>query len=99
MLLASSAVSGLVACVTSLPFDMIKTRLQNMKPDPATGQMPYRNVLDCGTKIAKAEGVLAFWRGFSAYAARTSPHAMIILVVLDKFTTAYGDFFGLPKAK
>lgn len=62
--LSASAISGFTASFTSLPFDMMKTRLQNMKPDPATGQMPYKNVLDCGMKIAQQEGVLTFWRGF-----------------------------------
>lgn len=95
--LMSSAVSGLCASFTSLPFDMMKTRLQNMKPDPTTGQMPYKNVLDCGFKIARQEGVLTFWRGFSAYYARTAPHAMIILIVLEQFNKAYSEFFGFTK--
>lgn len=62
--LSASAISGFTASFTSLPFDMMKTRLQNMKPDPATGLMPYKNVLDCGMKIVKQEGVMTFWRGF-----------------------------------
>ena len=95
--LMSSAVSGLTASFTSLPFDMMKTRLQNMKPDPTTGQMPYKNVLDCGFKIARNEGVFTFWRGFSAYYARTAPHAMIILIVLEQFNKAYSEFFGFNK--
>jgi solute carrier family 25 (mitochondrial oxoglutarate transporter), member 11 len=95
----ASAFSGLCASFTSLPFDMMKTRLQNMKPDPATGAMPYKNVLDCGAKIAAQEGVGTFWRGFSAYYARTAPHAMIILIVLEQFNRAYADFFGYGGAK
>ena len=77
--------------VTSLPFDMMKTRLQNMKPD-AAGVMPYRGVLDCAAKIVAQEGVLTFWRGLSAYYARTAPHAMIILVSLEKFNALYKEF-------
>jgi solute carrier family 25 oxoglutarate transporter 11 len=93
--LMASAVSGLTASLSSLPFDMLKTRLQNMKPDPATGLMPYRNVLDCGYKIATTEGVLTFWRGFSAYYARTAPHAMIILIVMEQFNAAWKKTFNL----
>jgi solute carrier family 25 (mitochondrial oxoglutarate transporter), member 11 len=92
--LLSSAVSGLTASLTSLPFDMMKTRLQNMKPDPTTGLMPYRNVLDCGFKIATQEGVLTFWRGFSAYYARTAPHAMIILIVMEQFNSWWKKTFN-----
>jgi solute carrier family 25 oxoglutarate transporter 11 len=85
----ASATAATSASLTSLPFDMIKTRIQNMKPDPATGAMPYGGVLDCGAKIARAEGVLAFWRGLSAYYARTAPHAMIVLVTMDALNTAW----------
>jgi solute carrier family 25 oxoglutarate transporter 11 len=90
--LYSSAVSGLACVITSLPFDMIKTRLQNMKPN-AEGVMPYRNVVDCARKIASQEGILAFWTGFGAYYGRTAPHAMIILVSLEQLTKAYNKAF------
>ncbi len=89
--LSSSALAASCAAVTSLPFDMMKTRLQNMKPD-AAGVMPYRGVLDCAAKIVAQEGVLTFWRGLSAYYARTAPHAMIILVSLEKFNALYKEF-------
>ena len=39
----------------SLPPDMVKTRLQNMQPDPKTGLNPYSGVLDCFAKIAREE--------------------------------------------
>ena len=69
--LSASAIAASCASLTSLPFDMMKTRLQNMKADPATGKMPYANVLDCGRQILAKEGVLAFWRGLSAYYVRS----------------------------
>ncbi len=97
--LASSAVAGLVCSLTSLPFDLMKTRLQNMKPDPATGAMPYRNVLDCGAKILKLEGPLAFWTGFGAYYGRTAPHAMIILVVLEQLNKTWTTTFNTGAGK
>lgn len=87
--LLASAVSGLTASVTSLPFDMIKTRLQNMKPDAATGKFPYAGVLDCGLKIARTEGVLTFWRGLETYIARTAPHAMLILILKRQLDDVY----------
>lgn len=54
-----------------------------MKPD-AGGVMPYKGVFDCATKILTQDGVFAFWRGLSAYYARTAPHAMIVLLTLEK---------------
>jgi len=92
--LMASATAGLACVVTSLPFDMIKTRLQNMKPD-AAGVLPYRNVLDCARKIAAQEGVLSFWSGFGAYYGRTAPHAMIILISMEQLNKAYKAAFDL----
>lgn len=92
--LASSAGAALACVVTSLPFDLIKTRLQNMKPD-AAGVMPYRGVLDCAGKVASLEGPLAFWTGFGAYYGRTAPHAMIILLSMEQIKGIYDTAFGL----
>lgn len=86
--LASSAGAALACVCTSLPFDLIKTRLQNMKPD-AAGVFPYRGVLDCAGKIAAVEGPLAFWTGFGAYYGRTAPHAMIILLSMEQINKLY----------
>jgi len=90
--LAASAISGLACVTTSLPFDLIKTRLQQMKPD-ASGALPYRGVMDCAGKVLRNEGVLAFWTGFGAYYGRTAPHAMIILITMEQFNTAYTRMF------
>jgi len=73
--LAASAISASCASLTSLPFDMIKTRLQNQKPD-ASGTLPYRGVLDCAGKILSSEGVFAFWKGLSAYYVSLLSHPL-----------------------
>lgn len=86
--LLSSAAAGFCCAFLSLPFDMVKSRLQSMEPD-AAGKMPYRGVVDCGSKILSAEGPLAFWRGFTAYYGRCAPHAMIILLSIEQITQWY----------
>jgi solute carrier family 25 oxoglutarate transporter 11 len=95
--LASAAGAGFACAWLSLPPDMVKTRLQNMQPDPKTGLMPYKGVVDCFTKIAREEGVLRFWAGFGAYYARCAPHAMIILMVREEVIKVYDGAFGLKK--
>lgn len=92
--LLASATAGFMCAFLSLPPDMIKTRLQSMKADPTTGQLPYRGVADCFGKILRNEGVFAFWRGFAAYYTRCAPHAMIILLTLEQFNLAYSSVFG-----
>lgn len=92
--LAASLVSAFACAFTSLPFDVMKTRLQNMKADPATGQMPYRGVLDCGAKILAQEGPLAFWKSYTTYVARTGPHAAIILLSMERINDIYRKAFN-----
>ena len=67
--LGSGAIAGFCCAFLSLPFDLVKSRLMSMKAN-AAGEMPYKGVLDCTTKILRTEGPLAFWKGFSAYYAR-----------------------------
>ena len=45
--LLASAISGFVCAFTTLPFDLIKCRMMNMRVDPATGAFPYKNLVDC----------------------------------------------------
>jgi len=87
--LSSAAAAGFACAWLSLPFDMMKTRLQNMQPDPKTGLMPYTGVGNCAYRIFTEEGAMRFWRGFGAYYGRCAPHAMIILLVREEVTTLY----------
>jgi len=93
--LGSAAIAGFCCAFLSLPFDMVKSRLQNMRADPTTGRMPYKGLTDCFVKITTQEGPLAFWKGFSAYYGRCAPHSMIILLTIEHVTSAYRDFFKL----
>lgn len=91
--LGASATAGFTAALFSLPFDLVKSRLMAQKPDPMTGEMPYKGVMDCATKIAKAEGPLGFFAGFTAYYGRCAPHAMIILMSIESITNFYRKTF------
>lgn len=92
---ASSAISsicaGVVSSVASLPFDMIKTRLQKQTPLPS-GAMPYRGFFDCARKIARTEGALAFYKGLPTYIARILPHSIITLMLVDFLNAATQRF-------
>uniref|UniRef100_A0A7R9WRN9 Uncharacterized protein n=1 Tax=Craspedostauros australis TaxID=1486917 RepID=A0A7R9WRN9_9STRA len=93
--LGASATAGFTAALFSLPFDLVKSRLMAMKPDPVTGEMPYKGIADCVVKIARTEGPLGFFGGFSAYYGRCAPHAMIILLSIESITAFYKQSFGL----
>ena len=93
LLLYPSFNQGFTAALFSLPFDLIKSRLMAMKPDPDTGKMPYRGVMDCAAKIMQKEGPIGFFNGFTAYYGRCAPHAMIILLSIESITSMYRKAF------
>ena len=91
--LIASAISGFVCAFTTLPFDLVKCRMMNMRVDPATGTLPYKNLLDCSVKIFKNEGLMTFWRGYWTFYARSAPHAMISLLMKDVLNSWYDKAF------
>ena len=48
-MLCASAVAGFFASAFSLPFDFVKTMMQNQKAD-LHGRLPYKSSLDCVAK-------------------------------------------------
>lgn len=80
--LTASAVAGFFASFFSLPFDFVKTRLQK-QTRAADGTLPYKSMVDCFKKVAREEGLLRFYRGFTTYYVRIAPHAMVTLIVAD----------------
>lgn len=94
----ASAVSGFASAFTSLPFDLVKSRLMNMKKDP-TGKLPYTGVVDCFRQIVVKEGPAKLWRGYWTYYTRCAPNAMIVLLVVEQLNSVYRSAFGLPPMK
>ncbi|KAG7360368.1 mitochondrial carrier protein [Nitzschia inconspicua] len=91
--LGASATAGFTAALFSMPFDLVKSRLMAQRPDPMTGEMPYKGISDCAMKILQKEGPMGFFNGFSAYYGRCAPHAMIILLSIESITSAYKKAF------
>jgi len=85
----SGAISGWTAATVSLPADFIKTRIQKQKPDPITGEMPYKGFFDCAMKVARTEGPLAFYNGYATFVVRITPHIMLTWVFMDNFKIAF----------
>merc|ERR1712157_123038 len=79
----ASMVAGFFASFFSLPFDYVKTQVQKMKPDPVTGELPFKGPVDCALKQVKAGGITRPWTGFPTYYVRIAPHAVITLVAQD----------------
>eukprot|EP00444_Apocalathium_aciculiferum_P034526 CAMPEP_0183484392 /NCGR_PEP_ID=MMETSP0370-20130417/178897_1 /TAXON_ID=268820 /ORGANISM="Peridinium aciculiferum, Strain PAER-2" /LENGTH=294 /DNA_ID=CAMNT_0025677683 /DNA_START=77 /DNA_END=961 /DNA_ORIENTATION=- len=80
----ASSIAGFFASFFSLPFDYVKTQVQKAKPDPVTGQMPFKGPIDCAMQQIKIGGITRLWTGFPTYYVRIAPHAMITLMAQDQ---------------
>uniref|UniRef100_K3WJA2 Mitochondrial 2-oxoglutarate/malate carrier protein n=1 Tax=Globisporangium ultimum (strain ATCC 200006 / CBS 805.95 / DAOM BR144) TaxID=431595 RepID=K3WJA2_GLOUD len=87
----ASGISGFACAFTSLPFDLVKSRLMNMKVDPLTGKFPYAGVVDCFRQIVVHEGPTKLWRGYWTYCVRCAPNTMMILLLLEHITSTYNS--------
>nr|CAL25806.1 CG18418 [Drosophila melanogaster]CAL25808.1 CG18418 [Drosophila melanogaster]CAL25811.1 CG18418 [Drosophila melanogaster]CAL25815.1 CG18418 [Drosophila melanogaster] len=85
--LTAALVSGLLTSVTSMPLDMAKTRIQQMKV--IDGKPEYSGTIDVLKKVLKNEGAFAVWKGFTPYLMRMGPHTIFSFVFLEQMNKAY----------
>jgi len=81
-LLCASLGSGVIAATIALPFDFLKTRLQKMKRLP-DGTYPYKGIIDAAGKIAKNEGLMAFYAGYPTFLVRIAPHIALTWMFME----------------
>jgi len=93
LFVSSALVSAVIYCTASLPLDIAKTRIQNMKPDPS-GKMPYKGLVDCLMQIPKNEGVLGLWKGFPPYFLRSGGHTITMFLFKEQYTKMYNQARG-----
>jgi len=87
LIFCSAFIGSCVANTVTMPFDVVKSRLQNM-PLPAPGESPmYRGVVDCVQKSVKAEGIFVLWKGFNPALVKLAPYTTISLCILNGLTT------------
>ncbi|ORX67317.1 mitochondrial carrier [Linderina pennispora] len=75
--LGNGAVAGITGVSIIYPLDMVKTRLQNQKPN-AQGKLPYKGAIDCFKTIAIKLAVNDMMRGFLAKRSGTTPERLSI---------------------
>lgn len=76
--LTASLSAGFFATAVSLPADIAKTRIQDMKHGE------YRNSFDCLWKLIKKDGVLSPWRGFNVFFVRIGSHTVLTFLILEQ---------------
>ncbi|KAI0270558.1 mitochondrial tricarboxylate transporter [Gloeopeniophorella convolvens] len=79
------AVAGLVTVYTTMPLDVIKTRMQSLE-----ARAQYRNSLHCAYRIFTEEGLLRFWTGTTPRLARLVMSGGIVFTIYEKVIAFVG---------
>jgi len=87
----ASMFSGFVTTIASMPVDIMKTRIQNMKI--VNGKPEYTGALDVLGKIVRNEGVFSLWKGFVPYYFRLGPHTVLTFIFLEQMNKLYKNKF------
>jgi len=87
----ASMISGLITTAASMPVDIAKTRIQNMKI--VDGVPEYKGTFDVLGKVIKREGIFALWKGFTPYYARLGPHTVLTFIFLEQMNQSYRRMF------
>ncbi|CAG9533992.1 unnamed protein product [Cercopithifilaria johnstoni] len=85
--LMASMISGLATTIASMPIDIVKTRIQNMRV--IDGKPEYSGMLNVWSKVIRNEGFFSLWKGFTPYYFRMGPHTMLTFVILEQLNAAY----------
>ncbi|KAM7539329.1 hypothetical protein Aperf_G00000059239 [Anoplocephala perfoliata] len=88
--LTASMCSALITSTVSLPVDIAKTRIQNMRT--INGRAEYSGIFDVLIRTMKSEGVMALWKGFTPYLFRNGPHTVLIFVILEQLNIFYNVY-------
>ncbi|KAI6188020.1 hypothetical protein M3Y98_00308500 [Aphelenchoides besseyi] len=82
--------AGIVGVTCVFPLDLIKTRLQNQRPD-AQGKLQYKGIIDCAKKTFAAGGTRFHQKFFSMY---SGSGANLLLITPEKaIKLVANDFF------
>lgn len=88
--MCSAMFGGVVVCLMMTPFDVVSTRLYNQPVDRKTGRgLKYSGLLNCIYKIHHTEGVLGFYKGWSASFIRLGPHTVLSLLFWQEIRKLY----------
>lgn len=86
----ASMISGLVTTAASMPVDIVKTRIQNMRM--IDGKPEYKNGLDVLMRVVGKEGFFSLWKGFTPYYARLGPHTVLTFIFLEQMNRLYKTY-------
>lgn len=89
----ASMISGLATTYASMPVDIAKTRIQNMKI--IDGVPEYKNGFDVIARVVRNEGFLALWKGFTPCYMRIGPHTVLTFIFLEQLQLMAKKAYGV----
>jgi len=90
--LAAATAAGGTAAYISCPCEVSLVRMSNDASLPVAEQRNYKSVMDCGSRIAREEGIAAFWRGSTPFVTRACLVGATQVATYDQFKTIYAGF-------
>ncbi|XP_072040323.1 mitochondrial 2-oxoglutarate/malate carrier protein-like isoform X2 [Amphiura filiformis] len=88
----ASVVTGLVTATTSTPWDVAKTRIQNMQV--INGRPEYKGLIDVFTQIISKEGFFSLWKGFTPYYVRVGPYTVCLFIFMEQLNRLHHKLRG-----
>ncbi|THH16216.1 hypothetical protein EW146_g4388 [Bondarzewia mesenterica] len=79
------AIAGFVTVYTTMPLDVIKTRMQSLE-----ARAQYRNSFHCAYRIFTEEGIRRFWTGTTPRLARLILSGGIVFTIYEKMILLIG---------
>jgi len=89
--LAAATAAGGCAAYISCPCEVSLVRMSNDGALPEAQRRNYKSVIDCGTRIAREEGVMAFWRGSTPFVTRACLVGATQVATYDQFKAIYAN--------
>ena len=89
--------SGGIAAFISCPMEVCVVRLSNDATLAPDQRRNYKNVFDTASRIAKEEGVSAFWRGSTPFVQRAMLVGIFQVATLDQFKDMYAKHLNQKK--
>ncbi|KAL1493290.1 hypothetical protein ABEB36_011373 [Hypothenemus hampei] len=77
--LGFAALSKLIAAVSTYPYQVLRTRLQDQHHN-------YNGTWDCVKKTWAYEGLRGFYKGMAPYLLHVTPNICLVMLVYEKFT-------------
>lgn len=79
----SAMTSGLIYSLATMPLEATKNRMAFQKPDPKTGELPYKSTIQTLKSVTRQEGFFALYNGFLPYYIRCGGHTVTMFIFVQ----------------